>query len=162
MGNLGGVHGRPLKEGDILPIKKIEAEIEEKTVSSEWLPEYSGGRDIWEIDVLPGPYSAPDYFLHEDIEEIENSVYTVHYNSNRLGVRLEAQSTPKWARKDGGEGGSHPSNVHDYVYPIGSVNYTGDMPIILACDGPSLGGFVCPFTIISSDLWKIGQVILIN
>lgn len=32
------------------------------------------------------------------------------------------------------------------------------MPIIIAQDGPSLGGFVCPCTIVQSELWKIGQV----
>ncbi len=65
---------------------------------------------------------------------------------------------PKWARTDGGEGGSHPSNVHDHVYAIGSINFTGDMPIALMPDGPSLGGFVCPATIIASEMWKMGQV----
>ena len=65
---------------------------------------------------------------------------------------------PKWARTDGGEGGSHPSNVHDHVYAIGSINFTGDMPIALMPDGPSLGGFVCPATIISAEMWKMGQV----
>jgi hypothetical protein len=34
----------------------------------------------------------------------------------------------------------------------------GDMPIILTCDGPSLGGFVCPATTISAQMWKWGQV----
>lgn len=32
---------------------------------------------------------------------------------------------PKFARPDGGEGGSHPSNVHDHVYAIGTINFTG-------------------------------------
>lgn len=30
--------------------------------------------------------------------------------------------------------------------------------MVLMFDGPSLGGFVCPATIISSELWKMGQV----
>jgi urea carboxylase len=47
--------------------------------------------------------------------------------------------------------------VHDHVYAIGAVNYTGDMPIVLMVDGPSLGGFVCPVTIVSTELWKMGQ-----
>ena len=64
---------------------------------------------------------------------------------------------PTWTRADGGEGGSHPSNVHDLTYAIGAINFTGDMPVILTLDGPSLGGFVCPATIPSSELWKIGQ-----
>ena len=75
----------------------------------------------------------------------------------RLGVRLNGPR-PTWSRTDGGEGGSHPSNVHDHTYAIGTINYTGDMPVILMVDGPSLGGFVCPATIVSTELWKIGQV----
>ena len=32
------------------------------------------------------------------------------------------------------------------------------MPVILGPDGPSLGGFVCPVTIIEADLWQLGQL----
>ncbi|MEL0253687.1 MAG: carboxyltransferase domain-containing protein, partial [Novosphingobium sp.] len=81
----------------------------------------------------------------------------VHYNSNRTGVRLIGPK-PQWARKDGGEAGLHPSNIHDNPYAIGAVDFTGDMPIILGPDGPSLGGFVCPFVVIAADRWKIGQL----
>ena len=31
------------------------------------------------------------------------------------------------------------------------------MPVVLTHDGPSLGGFVCPVTITSTELWKLGQ-----
>ena len=65
---------------------------------------------------------------------------------------------PIWNREDGGEAGLHPSNLHDYVYAVGSINLSGDLPIIIGKDGPSLGGFVCPITITESDLWKVGQL----
>ena len=32
------------------------------------------------------------------------------------------------------------------------------MPVALMFDGPSLGGFVCPATITSTEIWKMGQV----
>ncbi len=32
------------------------------------------------------------------------------------------------------------------------------MPVILGPDGPSLGGFVCPATIVAAELWKMGQL----
>ena len=38
------------------------------------------------------------------------------------------------------------------------MNFTGDFPVILTHDGPSLGGFVCPVTIAKAELWKVGQV----
>ena len=81
----------------------------------------------------------------------------VHYNSNRLGVRLIGPK-PTFTRTDGGEAGLHPSNIHDCEYAIGTVNFTGDMPVILTQDGPSLGGFVCLVTIAKAELWKVGQV----
>ena len=51
--------------------------------------------------------------------------------------------------QDGGEAGLHPSNIHDNAYAIGTIDFTGDMPVILGPDGPSLGGFVCPATIVA-------------
>ena len=73
------------------------------------------------------------------------------------GVRLTGPK-PDWARESGGEAGLHPSNIHDCEYAIGSINFTGDSPVILTRDGPSLGGFVCPVTIAKAELWKVGQV----
>ena len=66
--------------------------------------------------------------------------------------------SPPGRARDGGEAGLHPSNIHDNAYAIGSVDFTGDMPVILGPDGPSLGGFVCPVTIVDDELWKIGQL----
>ena len=83
--------------------------------------------------------------------------WKVHHNSDRTGVRLIGPR-PKWARKDGGEAGLHPSNLHDNAYAVGSMDFTGDMPILLGPDGPSLGGFVCPAVIAQAELWKIGQL----
>jgi urea carboxylase len=106
---------------------------------------------------MHGPHGAPDFFTAEDIEVFFSTDWKVHYNSDRTGVRLIGPK-PVWAREDGGEAGLHPSNVHDTAYAIGTVDFTGDMPVILGPDGPSLGGFVCPATIVHSELWKIGQL----
>lgn len=81
----------------------------------------------------------------------------IRLHSSRTGVRLIGPK-PEWARTDGGEAGLHPSNLHDNAYAIGTIDFTGDMPIILGPDGPSLGGFVCPATIIKADIWKMGQL----
>ena len=111
----------------------------------------------WTVRVMYGPHGAPDFFTEDDIASVLDAEWQVHYNSNRTGVRLVGPK-PEWARKDGGEAGLHPSNIHDNPYAIGAVDFTGDMPIILGPDGPSLGGFVCPFVVIAADLWKIGQL----
>ena len=104
-----------------------------------------------------GPHGSPDFFTDKDIETFFSTDYEVHYNSSRTGVRLIGPR-PEWAREDGGEAGLHPSNIHDNAYAIGAIDFTGDMPIILGPDGPSLGGFVCPATIVQAELWKMGQL----
>jgi len=111
----------------------------------------------WDVRVMYGPHGAPDFFTDRDIETFFGTDYEVHYNSSRTGVRLIGPR-PEWAREDGGEAGLHPSNIHDNAYAIGAIDFTGDMPIILGPDGPSLGGFVCPATIIQAELWKMGQL----
>ncbi|WP_455777251.1 carboxyltransferase domain-containing protein, partial [Burkholderia stabilis] len=102
-------------------------------------------------------HGAPDFFTADDIAMLYDTRWTVHYNSSRTGVRLIGPK-PQWARADGGEAGLHPSNIHDNAYAIGAVDFTGDMPVILGPDGPSLGGFVCPVTVVRDELWKLGQL----
>lgn len=51
----------------------------------------------------------------------------------------------------------HHSNLHDYVYAPGALNFSGNTPIVLMLDGPSLGGFICPITVSKSELWKVAQ-----
>lgn len=126
----------------------------ENTLPAALVPAYS---HAWEIGVLYGPHGAPDFFTDADIDMFFATDWEVHYNSSRTGVRLIGPR-PEWARKDGGEAGLHPSNIHDNAYAIGAVDFTGDMPVILGPDGPSLGGFVCPATIVQAELWKMGQL----
>ncbi|WP_106795987.1 urea carboxylase [Rhizobium sp. H4] len=110
----------------------------------------------WDVAVVYGPHGSPDFFQDSDIETLFSTSYEVHFNSARTGVRLIGPA-PNWARSDGGEAGLHPSNLHDNAYAIGAIDFTGDMPIILGPDGPSLGGFVCPAVIARDEQWKMGQ-----
>lgn len=153
LGEFGGHAGRALRAGDVLHVGSIAADAPTPQPSA-WQPALG---QSWELAVLYGPHGAPDFFTDDDIAVFFSIEYEVHYNSNRTGLRLIGPK-PGWARQDGGEAGLHPSNIHDTAYAIGAIDFTGDMPIILGPDGPSLGGFVCPAVIIAADLWKIGQL----
>jgi urea carboxylase len=168
LGQFGGHAGRTLRATDMLPISNPAIAActtpppvyEPAAAPVELIPDCfakTEGANEWEIGVLYGPHGAPDFFKPEAIEMFFSTAWEVHYNSNRLGVRLNGPK-PTWTRSDGGEAGLHPSNIHDTEYAIGSINFTGDMPVILTKDGPSLGGFVCPVTIVKAELWKVGQV----
>ena len=154
LGKFGGHAGRPLKPGDMLPLGDDASPAVPDALPVALIPHYG---TEWTIGVLYGPHGAPDFFAPEFIETFFNTDWEVHYNSNRLGIRLMGPR-PIWTRSDGGEAGLHPSNIHDTEYAIGAINFTGDMPVILGKDGPSLGGFVCPATIVKAELWKMGQL----
>ncbi len=117
----------------------------------------SFGAAPWHVGAVEGPHAAPEFFTEDDIHDFYAADWKVHFNSARTGVRLVGPK-PRWARADGGEAGLHPSNIHDTPYSVGAVDYTGDMPVLLGPDGPSLGGFVCPATVLTHERWKLGQL----
>ncbi len=156
LGQFGGHNGRALRTGDVLHLAEgARGQVAAGARVPEALcPQLAGE---WQLRVIYGPHGAPDFFTAADIETFFAHSWEVHYNSSRTGVRLIGPK-PAWARQDGGEAGLHPSNIHDNAYAFGTVDFTGDMPVILGPDGPSLGGFVCPATVIQADLWKLGQL----
>jgi urea carboxylase len=155
LGEFGGHAGRAVMTGDTLHLARTD--LPPATAAKLAAADQPAITREWTLAVLYGPHGAPDFFTPDDIAMLRETAWKVHYNSNRTGVRLLGPK-PQWARKDGGEAGLHPSNIHDNAYAIGAVDFTGDMPIILGPDGPSLGGFVCPFVVAQADLWKVGQL----
>jgi urea carboxylase len=153
LGKFGGAHGRALKRNDTLQIRPAADPITTCVPPAERPTLQSA----WRLDVLEGPHAAPEFFTREDIDTFYATDWEVHFNSARTGVRLIGPR-PQWARRDGGEAGLHPSNIHDTPYAVGAVDFTGDTPILLGPDGPSLGGFVCPATVPTDERWKLGQL----
>jgi len=154
LGQFGGHGGRALRAGDVLHIPVLSDRQHGDLLPEEQVTELPGVR---QIRVIYGPHGAPEYFTEDYIGTFFATQWEVHFNSSRTGVRLIGPK-PQWVRADGGEAGLHPSNIHDNPYAIGAVDFTGDMPVILGPDGPSLGGFVCPVTVIEADLWQLGQL----
>jgi urea carboxylase len=154
LGGFGGHSGRALRARDVLHVAKASPEHDPTEI--EWRRELNSDA-VWKIGVLYGPHAAPEFLTSADVEVLFGSDYIVHFNSNRTGIRLIGPK-PEWARADGGEAGLHPSNIHDVPYALGAIDFTGDMPILLGPDGPSLGGFVCPAVVIASERWKLGQL----
>ena len=154
LGQFGGHGGRALRAGDVLHVPALTDRSSGQQLAEEHVTALPAVR---QIRVIYGPHAAPEYFTENYIGTFFETQWEVHFNSSRTGVRLIGPK-PEWVRADGGEAGLHPSNIHDNPYAIGAVDFTGDMPVILGPDGPSLGGFVCPVTVIEADLWQLGQL----
>ncbi|MDR3587400.1 MAG: urea carboxylase [Desulfosporosinus sp.] len=154
LGRFGGLNGRALRTGDVLALQHQGPNLNGQELALESRPEIIS---TWTIGVIPGPHCTTEFLKPESLQHLASVEWEVHFNSSRSGVRLVGPA-PEWSRQDGGEAGLHPSNIHDTPYAVGALDMTGDMPILLGQDGPSLGGFVCPMTTASAELWKIGQL----
>ncbi|MFK3703404.1 urea carboxylase [Klebsiella sp. NPDC088457] len=154
LGQFGGHAGRALRSGDVLHLAPTTGAEDGAMLPPALRTPLPAVRTL---RVIYGPHGAPEFFAADYIATFFATNWEVHFNSSRTGVRLMGPK-PLWARESGGEAGLHPSNIHDNPYAIGAVDFTGDMPVILGPDGPSLGGFVCPVTVIEADLWQLGQL----
>ncbi|WP_017936331.1 5-oxoprolinase/urea amidolyase family protein [Nocardioides sp. Iso805N] len=153
LGGFGGLEGRPLQDGDLLPLGGEENLLAPVDVA-ELLPPMD---HVWTLRVIAGPHGAPEYLTAPGLEELFGTTWQVDHRADRTGIRLVGP-TPQWSRTDGGEAGLHPSNLHDSAYPVGGIMLSGDTPVIVGKDGPSLGGFVVPAVVIGADLWMLGQL----
>ncbi|MBR7834409.1 5-oxoprolinase/urea amidolyase family protein [Actinospica durhamensis] len=153
LGGFGGGTGSALAAGDVLGVGRDENCAAPAALTAV-LPALA---DRWTLRVIPGPHGAPDYFTGDALAELFAAVWTVDHRSDRTGTRLAGPAV-RFARDDGGEAGLHPCNIHDSAYPVGGIMISGDTPVIVGPDGPSLGGFVVPAGVIQADLWKLGQL----
>ncbi|MEU3145214.1 MULTISPECIES: urea carboxylase [unclassified Streptomyces] len=155
LGGFGGHAGRALRTGDVLHPAGPAADA--PAPAPVPVPDRPHFTAHWRVAVSEGPHPAPDFLTRDGLRTVYAADWKVSAQSARTGVRLIGPR-PEWARPDGGEAGLHPSNVHDTAYSVGAVNLTGDIPAILGPDGPSLGGFACPVTVVRGERWKTGQL----
>lgn len=152
---VGGFEGHALKAGQVVPVARA-AGTPGVRVPEDRRPPLSTDKR-WEIEAVAGPNDDwVDEAAHERFTSVD---WRLSGKSDRTGFRLEG---PEWtftakATNKAPENGSDPSNIIDQGYPLGAVNLSGQTPIILVNDGPSMGGFICPYTIPSAAFWKLGQ-----
>ncbi|KAJ0426329.1 urea carboxylase [Aspergillus carlsbadensis] len=158
-GHLGGHNGRNLRVGDLLSVLPVTQDTKVDMVCrAPALPLPTNPSREWTVGVVPGPHGSPTHFTKAGLLKLFTGEWTVHYNSNRIGVRLSGPRA-EWARQTGGDAGLHPSNIHDSPYPVGGISFTGDEAVVLTADGPSLGGFVVFATVAEAEMWKFGQML---
>ena len=152
---VGGFQGRALASGDLLATSTVipDTRSEALSIPETLVPTYPSH---WSLAAIPGPYTT-GFLTPSDISMIYDTTWQISHNAARGGIRLVGPK-PEWARSDGGEGGAHPSNVAEYGYPVGTLNWTGDDPCIFPVDCPDFGGFVSSTTIVKGEFWRLGQM----
>ncbi len=152
---VGGIEGKAIQDGQIIPLNKSKS-VPGRKIKKNSIPVMSTNKK-WSVEVVKGPND--DWVDEKGHKMFLNSDWKLQSKSDRTGYRLEG---PKWsftkkATHKGLEHGTFPSNIIDQGYPVGAINLAGQTPIILVNDGPSMGGFIVPYTVPSASFWKLGQ-----
>tara|TARA_B110000263_G_scaffold13573_1_gene11334 strand:+ start:680 stop:1807 length:1128 start_codon:yes stop_codon:yes gene_type:complete len=152
---VGGIDGKAIQDGQVLPLKKNNI-ISPRKIKKSSIPIMSTDKN-WSIEVVRGPND--DWVDEKGHQIFLNSKWKLQAKSDRTGYRLDGPklSFAEKATNKSLEHGSEPSNIIDQGYPAGAVNLAGQTPIILVNDGPSMGGFINPYTVPSAAFWKLGQ-----
>lgn len=156
IGALGGVDGRAIQPGDMLPVGTGHTVKEEGTSVPVELRRGPGNPA--ELRVLPGLYAHR--VTEAATEQFFNDTWKVALEADRMGYRFQGGSPVEFVERTPPFGaGSDPSNITDACYPYGSIQIpSGTEPIVLHRDAVSGGGYFMIGTVISADMDLIGQL----
>lgn len=145
-GGLGGMEGRALKAGDLLPVKTIlpkQDALEGRQILSQYRPSFPA--EV-EVRVILGPQD--DYFTPDGLSTFLSGAYEVTYKIDRMGYRLDGPSITHRAG---------PDIISDGM-PAGGIQVPGNgQPMILLVDRQSTGGYAKIATVISVDIGLVAQ-----
>jgi 5-oxoprolinase (ATP-hydrolysing) subunit C len=160
-GGFGGVEGRALAPGDVLPVEQDEQPAGPDGIfpdeawpdggpvarRAQTTDEEAGGGSATILRVVLGPQD--DYFTEAAIKTFTTSAYKISKAADRMGYQLEG---PSLEHADG-------YNIVSDAIATGSVQVPGmGTPIILLADRQTTGGFPKIATVISTDLPRVAQL----
>jgi biotin-dependent carboxylase-like uncharacterized protein len=138
---IGGLHGRTIRAGDVLPLRADEAPNEPERLIGAPAEEHQP------IRLVLGPQQ--DYFDEASLSEFLNAEYQITWQQDRMAYRLEGPVLRH----------SHGYNIiSDGVVP-GCIQIPGTgQPIVLMRDSGTVGGYPKIGTIIEADLGRLAQM----
>ncbi len=140
---VGGLDGRKLAEGDLLPLAQPQAPPgEEKKLEQPF--DYGEGA----IRIVWGPQD--DYFSAAGRQTFIESDYRVSKEADRMGIRFEG---PTIEHEKGAD------IISDGIGP-GAIQVPGaGLPIVLLADRQTVGGYPKIATVASADLPRLGRLL---
>lgn len=147
-GEFGGLHGRPLLVGDILPRAASTAAIGEFGIEPAGItlarPNAAADETIVRV-IVAGEYEAFDATA-QDL--FWSSSWKITPQSNRYGYRLQGPAVKPQAPIE--------KRSHGIVPGVIQIPPNGQ-PIIQMRDAQTSGGYPKIATVIGADLWRVGQ-----
>lgn len=144
--HIGGLEGRKLEKGDVIPLRKV-SDIPQD-LSRRSVVHHIRRKPENIIRVILGPQD--DSFTDEGLATFLGTPYTVSKEFDRMGCRLEGQ--PIRHKTDG--------NIISDGIVNGAIQVpTTGQPIIMLAERQATGGYTKIATVITADLPLIGQCI---
>ena len=137
---MGGIDGRPLAAGDVLPLGGSQSS-RAATIYRRPLP--AGGA---RLRVLPGPQD--DLLPRDTIDLLQRTRFSIATQSNRMGYRLSGARLPA----------STGEMISDATFAGAIQVPPSGEPILLLADRQTTGGYPQVATVITADLPLAGQL----
>lgn len=146
LGRFGGLDGRPLKPGDLLPLAPCPENfpvLSARTLPKSLQPAYDQNPVL---RVILGPFA--DYFAADGINSFLSTPYVITPQSDRMGYRLQGVPIVR--------------KIKEELITCGLANGTiqvppDGQPIILLADRQTIGGYPIIATVINADLPLVAQ-----
>jgi antagonist of KipI len=143
---MGGIDGRPLKGGDVLPLtdttRTAGPPANEPRAPVVPLPDRAA-----RLRVLPGPQQ--ELFSTDALDVLQSAPYSISNTSDRMGFRLEG---PKLTHARG-------ADIISDATPLGVLQVPASgQPILLMADRQTSGGYPKIATVITADMSIAGQL----
>ena len=139
---LGGLDGRALQQGDVMPLGLLQA----GDGGERHLPNPLPPTADQPIRIVPGPQQ--EYFTEDAVATLLSAEFRVSGQADRMGLRLDG---PQLRHRAGWD------IVSDAI-PTGAIQVPGSgQPILLLADHQTTGGYPKIATVISADLPVVGR-----
>ena len=143
---LGGLEGRSLRPGDLLPAawEGPLDRVDGRRLPDEGVPVPQMPFPV--LRVVLGPHT--DAFSPDGVRTFLDAAYTISPQSDRTGYRLQGPAVEHSGRAD----------IVSEGVPLGAIQVAGDgMPMVLLADRGTTGGYTKLATVISVDLPLLAQ-----
>lgn len=144
---MGGMGGRALKEGDILPTKSGETPLSHNRKFPYHIKNHYIDRKVSPIHFIRG--RQYHWFTKESLQAFESSPFTIEPDSDRMGYRLSGSGLEQ----------GEPRELITEGTTFGTIQIPpSGQPIILMADRQPTGGYPKIGEVIRSDLPRLSQM----
>jgi antagonist of KipI len=146
-GGFGGLNGRALESGDVIPVGSQRLADWTSAAGTSADPSIRGfaNRDRV-IRVVLGPHI--DRFTDHAIEILQSQEYTLTASADRMGYRLQGKALER----------RHNDELISCGVPLGAIQVPADgQPIVLMADHQTTGGYPIIATVIGADMPLLAQ-----